>query len=153
MKKKQIIQSANFKRDYVAFSAVLIFFLIVIAEVALAISIPAYLTRENVLAVQVRRLQLLNSFDALRNYVRSIPANENGKKELQLVSWNLNQLADYLRENSGKLTSNEIAELQEVVNEFRKVATVIAHRKSYTAEISLNTVGYVNGVLKEETQK
>ena len=130
MKKKQIIQSANFKRDYVAFSAVVIFFLIVAAEVALAISIPAYLTRENVMALQVRRLQLLNSFDALRNYVRGISANENGKKELQLVSWNLNQLADYLREHSGSLNSEEISRLQEVVNEFNRVAATIARKKS-----------------------
>ena len=148
-----MIQSANFKRDYVAFSAVVIFFLIVIAEVALAISIPAYLTRENVLAVQVRRLQLLNSFDSLRNYVRSASANENGKKELQLVSWNLNQLADYLREHSGSLTSAEIAQLQEVVNEFNKVVSVISQKKSYTAEISLDTKAYVNGVLRKSQKK
>lgn len=153
MKKKQIIQSANFKRDYVAFSAVLIFFTIVVAEITLAISIPAYLTRENVMAVQVRRLQLLNSFDALRSHVRSIQANENGKKELQLISWNLNQLADYLRKHSGSLTSEEIAQLQAVVNEFKKVADTIAQKKSYTAEISLNTARYVDGVLKKTVKK
>jgi hypothetical protein len=63
---QQITYSAKFKRDYVAASAVVIFIAIVLAEIALAISIPAYLKRENAMALEVRRLQLLDSFDGAR---------------------------------------------------------------------------------------
>ena len=59
--------SAKFKRDYVAALAVVIFFAIVLAEIVLAVSIPAYLQREDAMALQARRLQLLESFDAARN--------------------------------------------------------------------------------------
>ena len=41
--KEQLRYSAKFKRDYVAMLAVAIFFAIIFCEVALAVSIPAYL--------------------------------------------------------------------------------------------------------------
>ena len=47
--------SAKFKRDYVAALAVVIFFAIVLAEIVLAVSIPAYLHREDAMALQVRQ--------------------------------------------------------------------------------------------------
>ena len=153
MKKKQLIQSANFKRDYVAYSAIVIFFLIIIAEVSLAVYIPTYLMKENVMALQVRRLQLLNSFDALRNSVRSASANELGKKELQLISWNLNLLADYLREHSGQLTSMEIAQLQETINEFHRIVDRIHKEGSYTQETTLSVKPYIDEILKDVQKK
>ena len=39
--------TANFKRDYVAGSAIAIFFLIVISEITLAVSLPLYMRSEN----------------------------------------------------------------------------------------------------------
>ena len=109
--------------------------------------------KENVMALQVRRLQLLNSFDSLRGQVRSVSANENGKKELQLVSWNLNLLADYLREHSPQLTSAEIAQLQETVNEFQRIVQRIGKEGSYTRETSLGVKTYIDGILAEVRKK
>ena len=71
---QQITYSAKIKRDYVAASAVVIFIAIVLAEIALAISIPAYLKRENAMALEVRRLQLLDSFDGARGMSEKLKA-------------------------------------------------------------------------------
>ena len=65
-KKNKIIQSAEFKRDYVAALAVLIFSLIVIAEIVLAFSIPWYLKQEDSMATAVKKLELIQSFDKAR---------------------------------------------------------------------------------------
>ena len=82
----EIQLSAKFKHDYVAFSAVAIFCLIVVSEIALAISIPAYLTSENAMALQVQRLKMLESFDNTRRAVEhSENSEEKAVMELRLI--------------------------------------------------------------------
>ena len=85
---QQITYSAKFKRDYVAASAVVIFIAIVLAEIALAISIPAYLKRENAMALEVRRLQLLDSFDGARGMSEKLKpkGGETAELEARLVA-------------------------------------------------------------------
>ena len=105
--KRQVLQSANFKRDYVAASAIMIFSLIVMSEIAIAVAIPTYLYRENAMALQVRRLKLLESFDQARRRCNDLkPRGNAAKMEMKLVAWNLDLLAMYLRQESGKLTSD-----------------------------------------------
>ena len=61
-KKNKIIQSAEFKRDYVAALAVVIFSLIIIAELVLAFSIPWYLKQEDSMAESVAKLEDIGPF-------------------------------------------------------------------------------------------
>ena len=152
--KKTTLQSANFKRDYVAASAIVIFVLIVISELTLAVAIPTYLYRENSMALEVRRLKLLESFDAARRQCGSVKTKSTAAEmELQLVSWNLDRLAVYLRTESGKLTSDEIAALQDAVNDCITVLTTIERGGSYSTEAVLDTSVYVNSLIPKSGGK
>lgn len=146
--KKQILQSANFKRDYVAASAIAIFIMIVFSELALAVAIPTYLYRENAMALQVRKIQLLESFDHARRRCKSIkPRGDTAGMELKLIVWNLDLLAFYLREERGNLTSDEIAKLQHYVNDSLAVLSQLASGKSLSHETRFDTGTYVNSLI------
>ena len=149
--KKQVLQSANFKRDYVAASAIVIFLLIVLSEIAIAVAIPSYLHRENTMALQVRKLQLLESFDHARSRCNDLkPHNNPVRMELKLVSWNLDLLAMYLREESGKLTSDEIARLQKYVNDSHAVLSELYAGRSFSNETKFDTATYVNSLIPKK---
>lgn len=152
--KRKVIQSANFKRDYVAASAVIIFTLIVISELALAVAIPTYLYHENAMALQVRRLKLLESFDKARRSCNDMkPRSSAAKMELKLVSWNLDLLALYLRNESGKLSSDEIARLQDYVNDSLAVLSTLASGRSFSNETKFDTATYVNSLIPKRGEK
>lgn len=154
MAKQQIIQSAKFKRDYVAASAVVIFFLIVAAEIALAVSIPSYLHRENAMALQVRRLTLLKTFDGLRSQARDTAGkNDAAVMELRLMNWNLNLLANYLRENAEFLTDQELADLQKFVNQSGHIVGLIAAGKNHCREYALDTAPFVDRFVESVQKK
>lgn len=145
---KEIQFSAKFKRDYVAALAVVIFFAIVLAEIVLAVSIPAYLHREDAMALQVRRLQLLESFDGARNLGNSLKLKgEIAEYEARLVMWNLNLLATYLRENSADLTSGEIASLQNDIRAFTGILARLRSGEELCRERKLDTSIYVNSLI------
>ena len=147
MNRKRLL-SANFKRDYVAASAIVIFVLIVLAELTLAVAIPTYLHRENAMALEVRRLRLLESFDGARRSCNSLkPKTAAAEMELQLVSWNLDRLALYLRTESRNLNSDEIARLQTAVNDSWTVLNLIRRGKSFSKETVLDTGIYVNSLI------
>ena len=146
--KKRVLQSANFKRDYVAASAIIIFALIVVSELAIAVAIPSYLYRENAMALQVRKLQLLESFDDARRSCNKIkPRGNAAKMELKLVAWDLDLLAFYLREERGKLTSDEIAKLQNYVNHSLAVLSELAAGRSFSKETKFDTATYVKSLI------
>lgn len=150
---KSIQLSAKFKRDYVAFSAVVIFCLIVIAEIALAVSIPAYLKRENAMALQVRRLRMLENFDNTRYFLEHTKNNEEkALMELRLISWNFNLLSIYLRENSGRMTSEEIAAVTNSIQELDRLARKIDNNGAICEERKLDPTFYLNALAPEQPQ-
>ena len=90
--------TAKFKRDYVAASAVVIFFLIVVSEITLAVGIPTYLLRSDIWALQIKRQQLLTSFDTLRRTCNEAQIKDTAAdEENKIVLWSLNLMANYLR--------------------------------------------------------
>ena len=148
------ILSANFKRDYVAALAVVIFALIVAAEMTLAVAIPAYLYRENAMALEVRRLKLLESFDGARRLCGNVKAKTTAAEmELQLVSWNLDRLAVYLRKESRFLDSDEIALLQEAVNDSLAVLGKLKNGGAFSREVVLDTSVYVDSLIPKSGGK
>ena len=151
---KRAMLSANFKRDYVAALAVVIFALIVAAELTLAVAIPAYLYRENAMALEVRRLKLLETFDSARRLCGNVKAKTTAAEmELQLVSWNLDRLAVYLRGESRYLDSDEIARLQEAVNDSLAVLNKLRTGGAISQEAVLDTSVYVNSLIPKSGGK
>lgn len=153
MAKIKRIQSANFKRNTLTIAAIVLFGLIVISEVALAISIPWYLTRENTMAREVLQIQLRDSFD----YARRLSASANSKSEvrqaeMRLVRWSLDSMTDYLRNYSDKLDTEDLKNIQGTVNSLVQIANRINSRKSYSEEQHLDTGLYVDSLLNRRKE-
>lgn len=147
-KKNKIIQSAEFKRDYVAALAVVIFSLIIIAELVLAFSIPWYLKQEDSMAESVAKLELIQSFDKARAMNKSLKLKSDAAKaEQKLIAWNLDNLAPYLRKESKNLTPKEVADIQEAINEMFKVMARLNDGKVFSQEYKLDTDKYINNLI------
>ena len=150
-KQPKIILSAKFKRDYVACFAVIMFAIIVIGELVLAISIPAYLSRSSAMAKEVRLIKLMESFDQVRSRALSVKcANDNAVLERNLVSWELDKLARFLRKHSEHLSSDDIARIQKAVDESGAILRHIEQNKSFSRAIILDTGGYVNSIMSKK---
>lgn len=144
----EIILSANFKRDYVACFAIILFAFIVIGEIVLAVSIPAYLSHSSAMAKEVRLIRLRESFDNVRSLSNSVKCvNDNAVLERNLVAWELNKLARFLRANGERLSSEEIAQLQKAVNESGAILRHINNKNSFSRAVVLDTGGYVNNIM------
>lgn len=150
---QEITYSAKFKRDYVAALAVVIFFAIVLAELTLAVSIPAYLKCENTMALEVRRLKLLESFDRARVLSErvKVQGGEIAELELRLAKWGLDTLAPYLREHAGKLSGEELTGLQETVTGLTRVIARLGNKNEpYCREQTLDTAIHLDLLIPSE---
>ena len=104
--------SANFKKDYMAYFAIGLFFVIVVIELYMAIWLPVYLKSQNRWALQENRQEMIDRFDGLRSaYTRLKPATQQGKAEIAITLDCLNQNAIYLRKYQDKLTIDQIRTL------------------------------------------
>ncbi len=115
--------TANFKRDYVAASAVIIFFMIVAAELALAISIPAYFVKSDLWALNIKRQELFKKFDGIRNACgNASPGSHEAQEENKLVYWSLNLMANYLRTGKHDLSAGETDMLMDELREIEIIS-------------------------------
>ena len=147
-------ECVKFKKDYVAYISFAAFVLIVIGEVVLAVSIPLYLNRSTAMAHEVRRIKLMNSFDNVRSQARRIKCvNSNAELERNLVVWELNKLANYMRDNVEFLASDEIAELQRIVDESGAILTELEQQKSFSKAETLDTAVFVDAVMNRKIKK
>ena len=150
MAKPEIKLSANFKRDYVAVSAIVLFFLIVAAEVVLAISIPAYLSREDAMAFEVRRIKLLASFDSARIIAaRNTPSDPTAAAEMKLLAWELDNLARYLRVNRTRIDSEEVAAIQARLKEIHGLLGQVRRNKPFSQEYKLDSSVYLDRLVPD----
>jgi len=109
---QKIEYSANFKRNYVAFFAFFLFAVMIFSEFFLAVSIPVFVQRENAYAEEIRKRELLMTFDHARQTCREIKeSSEIIALEKKLLSDTLDHLAIYLRKESGKLTVEDVNNL------------------------------------------
>lgn len=146
----QVIFSAKFKRDYVAYLAVVIFFVIVVAEIVLAVSIPWYLKREDSLAFEVRKLKMLESFDSARSVAGKVNTNDEiGLLEFKLVNHNLNMLAIYLRAYSKSITPEDINSINTTVSGLLPVLYEIQKGKHYSMDRQLDFTGFYKKITEE----
>lgn len=132
---KRNMMSASFRRDYVAYSAILIFILIVIGEIVLAFWIPSYVKNGRALALQESRQMMIDSFDDLRTLINNEKiSKDNVRSEVNLIAWNLNIFATYLRANSSSMKKREIAEITKDLNEFHKIYDHLKQTGAYAAD-------------------
>lgn len=142
--------SAKFKRDYVAYLAVGFFFLIVISEVTLAVSLPLYMHRSSGMAVYIRKQTLLQSFDAARSEAKRLNSKEPSvQAEARLIAWTLNSMADYLRLYAKELSSEDVAVLQQQLNEMRSVLAQLRKGKPFSKEYKLDCGPYIERIIKK----
>ena len=142
--------TANFKRDYVAAAALVIFFLIVCGEIFIAVSLPIYMNREAALAVSVRRLRLMESFDFVRSRAKALKLKDDtSDSEASLLKWNLDLMAAYLRKYSQYLTGEQLAVLQQQLNDMDAAITQLSTGKHFSREYRLNCTPYINMVLQK----
>ncbi len=108
------LQSAKFKRDYIAYSAIGIFFFVVLAEFVLAVGIPLRVSRDGLFEEQIRLQQMIDLFNGVnnglgRNLDRNEIPNADAREEALLVRGELMRLSVYLHEHAKSLTPDEIA--------------------------------------------
>ncbi|MDD2480230.1 MAG: hypothetical protein PHS31_10100 [Victivallaceae bacterium] len=117
------LASARFKRDHVAWLAIIFFFAIVVMELIVAASIPILVKNETVWAKQVARQDMSTMFDNMRNSLRKGSGSKDRRVagESKLLLNILDDQAIYLRKNHEQLTKRQIAEFDE---ELRKIAAI-----------------------------
>ena len=150
MKDLRLKYTAKFKRDYVAWTAVVIFFLIVASELFLAVWLPVSMRRESALAVSVRRLRLVESFDNVRYRIKALaPKTPNAKAEVGVLRWNLDLMAGYMRSYVKYLSGDELAVLQQQLNEFDAAISYLSRGKAYSKQEQLDCSVFVEQVMKK----
>lgn len=147
---QKIEYSANFKRNYVAFFAFFLFAAMIFSEFFLAVSIPIFVQRENAYAEEIRKRELLMTFDHARQTCREIKeSSEIIALEKKLLSDTLDHLAIYLRKESGKLTVEDVNNLYPHVKKLDRVALRLKAGKTFSQESKLNSGRYINSLLNK----
>ncbi|MBR7127602.1 MAG: hypothetical protein IKD09_03350 [Lentisphaeria bacterium] len=118
-KSSKIIKSANFKKDYIAFFALFLFGFIVFSEFAVIIGIPIIVNKTRLYADVEMRHELIKTFDSARSLASSI-SNQNSPfaNAAQLILWDMDQTARWMRENYQELDIDFVTEMLSVVKTY-----------------------------------
>lgn len=156
MSEHKITFTANYRRNYIAYLAVLLFFLIIAGEIVLATAIPLLMRNEEIMSDNAARNDLLKYFDSLRYRCSAISGKNASQQEdaliimeKQLLTDALDRFARYMREEGEHLTPEEVKKIRAVLTDFFKVAKTLREGKSYSRENRINTSGYINNLLKQ----
>lgn len=148
--------TANYRRNYVAALAVLLFFLIIAGEIFLAVAVPVVMRNEDLMSNEANRNDLLLLFDYTRNVCSKISGkNAEGQDdavlimEKQLLSDALDKFARYMREEGDQLSPQEVKEIEKILRELSKVAAQLSKGRRFSKENRINTAGYINNLLKQ----
>lgn len=142
--------SANFKKDYVAYSAIVIFFLIISFEIFMAVFIPAHLEMEDVWSEEVARQEMINEFDHIRNgFLRLKSKRENVKEEAEVIANSLTPLADYLRQYQYQITLKEIREIENSIDALPAFRNHLSEHSAHSADLKLKSEKFIDILQKE----
>ena len=148
--------TAHYRRNYVTFLAVALFFLIIAGEIFLATSIPILMRNDKLMNEHAARNELLRSFDSIRSYSHSVTGkNSAGQEdpiilmEKQLVVRAVESLTRYMRSHGEHLTPDEVKNIQNLLNTLTRITHRLASGKSFSMESQLNTAEYINSLLKQ----
>ena len=151
---EKLTYSAKFKRNYVAVFATTLFFLMVASEIVLAVSIPAYVKRENVLADEAMLREILLKFDDVRKNCEQVPEQDEVLvMEKQLMQSALDPLAMYLRDNANDLTSEDLQELSALLTDAERIVFRMKRGRPHSKANRLDSTAYINGLIKKHAVK
>ncbi|MFA7231509.1 MAG: hypothetical protein WC071_09595 [Victivallaceae bacterium] len=149
---KKNLMSAKFKKDYVAYLAIVIFFFIVTAEMFMAIGIPLHLRSENVWAEQVSRQEMIDSFDGIRNgFSRFRSKNDRAEEEAKIAGKCLNALADYLRRYQKVMSQDQIQEVETDLFEFKIILEKLSSDQVYSKNLNIDPTEFLAKLNSEST--
>lgn len=142
--------SANFKKDYIAYSAVVIFFMIITLELFMAVFIPAHLQIEGVWSHEVARQEMIERFDSARNsYLNFKSKFDYAEEESRLIADSMTPLADYLREYQYKVSLKEIKEIEKAMSGIRSFYLPLKETGAYSTDTKLETKKFIETLKKE----
>ena len=124
MAKEKIIQSANFKRDYITTMAVGIFILMVACELFVAIGTPIAISHSTLYAEHGTRQKMVSSFDSLRSQCNQKTKVQNpvAVMEKGLIRWDLDLLSSHLREYN---RSMPVEDVENVIQDIQQYNTIL----------------------------
>lgn len=147
---KKPVHSANFKKDYIAYSAIVIFFLIISFELFMAIFIPAHLQMEGVWGEEVARQEMLNNFDYTRNRFLGFKSKkEYAQDEAVIIADSLTPLAEYLRKYQYQISLKEIKEIEKTMTGIPKFRAHLERHGAYSTDIKLKAENFIETLKKE----
>lgn len=153
------LRSTNFKKDYVAGLAIVIFFFMVLAELFLAVWIPLHLKSGDFWAEEVARQQMIDRFDALRHRYRDFrPRSQLAEQEAEIVLKCLNSTANYLRQHESSLSLDQIQMINKKNYSFERILTRLrsAAAPGYGQTLEINARRYLAALeneIKREIEK
>lgn len=113
MAKEKLMQSANFKRDYVTALAVGLFILMFLCEICVAVSIPLAINHTSIYAEHGTRQRMVASFDTLR-MICIMPGAINLSQintEKNFIRTDLDMLSSHLREYNRTMPMSDVDEV------------------------------------------
>lgn len=133
MAKKNLIQSANFKRDYVTALAVGLFILMFLSEILVAISIPLAVNYTTIYAEHGTRQRMVTSFDALRMFcIMPGPVNTGPvNAEKSFIRADLDMLSSHLREYNRSMPMKDV---EDVIKNIQVYNTIVGKLNSPKAK-------------------
>ena len=138
MANEPLIQSANFKKDYVTALAVGLFVIIVLCELCVAIGIPVIISHTTLYAEHGVRQTMLTNFDFTRMLCRIKPQYPHPTidMERELIRWDLDLLSSHIRDYNRTMPMTDV----EAINEdLRQYGTILAGLNSKNAKPFCNT--------------
>jgi hypothetical protein len=141
--------SAKFKKDYIAYLAIAIFFFILTSELVIAVWLPVHLRSENVWALQVARQDMIDMFDSLRSGFGRISKTSQLEGEANIVSKCLDSLAIYLRTYQAGLNAGQIAEIRSNLDDFQAILDRLKKDKPYGHQQKIDSSDFLKRLLAE----
>lgn len=142
--------SANFKKDYIAYSAIVIFFLIISFELFMAVFIPAHLQIEGVWGEEVARQEMIELFDHTRNSFLGFKSKrEYAQDEAMIIGNSLTPLAEYLRKNQYKIGLKEVKEIEKTISGTLAFRSYLEKNGAYSTDAKLKTENFIKTLKKE----
>ena len=141
--------SAKFKKDYIAYLAIAIFFFILTSELVIAVWLPVHLRSENVWALQVARQDMIDMFDSLRSGFGRISKTSQLEGEANIVNKCLDSLAIYLRTYQAGLNAGQIAEIRSNLDDFQAILDRLKKDKPYGHQQKIDSSDFLKRLLAE----
>lgn len=141
--------SAKFKKDYIAYLAIGIFFFILTAELIVAVWLPVHLRSENVWALQVARQDMIDMFDTLRSGFGRISKTSQLEGEANIAVKCLDSMAIYLRTYQAVLNAGQIAEIRSNLDDFQAILYRLQKENPYGRQQKIDPSGFLKRLSAE----